>query len=132
MVWGGIGFHCRTPLIYIAGRLEIQLYISEELEPVVLPYIQHLPSAISQQDNARPHVIRNVQESPIRLNFFFGVFVPPIYRHSKMCGPCMHNDQPGIQHPLLYQINFGNMWNPHGLLNPKDLSKVSLILCRGV
>lgn len=65
MVWGGIGFHCRTPLVRIAGTLNSQRYISEVLEPVVLPYIQRLPSAIFQQDNARPHVARNVQE------FFF-------------------------------------------------------------
>ena len=31
------------------------------LEPVVLPYIQGLPTAIFQQDNARPHVARIVQ-----------------------------------------------------------------------
>ncbi|GFV09778.1 hypothetical protein TNCV_2598331 [Trichonephila clavipes] len=43
-----------------------------------------------------------------------------------------HNDWPGIHHPLQHQINFGNMWKPHGLLYPKDTSKVSLILCRGV
>ncbi|GFY32927.1 transposable element Tcb1 transposase [Trichonephila clavipes] len=65
MVWGVIGFHCRTPLVRIAGTLNSQRYISEVLEPVVLPYIQCLPSAIFQQDNARPHVARNVQE------FFF-------------------------------------------------------------
>ena len=36
-------------------------YISEVLEPVVLSYLQGLPTAIFQQDNARPHVARIVQ-----------------------------------------------------------------------
>ncbi|GFU62295.1 transposable element Tc3 transposase [Trichonephila clavipes] len=36
---GGIGFHCRTPLLRIAGTLNSQCYISEVLEPMVLPYI---------------------------------------------------------------------------------------------
>ncbi|GFT37784.1 transposable element Tc1 transposase [Trichonephila clavipes] len=36
--------------------------MSEVLKPVVLPYIQCLPSTIFQQDNARPHVACNVQE----------------------------------------------------------------------
>ncbi|GFV35433.1 transposable element Tcb1 transposase [Trichonephila clavipes] len=37
MVWGGIGYHSRTLLILIAGTLNSQRYISEVLEPVVLP-----------------------------------------------------------------------------------------------
>ncbi|UYV68031.1 hypothetical protein LAZ67_5002870 [Cordylochernes scorpioides] len=36
-------------------------YIPEVLEPVVLPYLQSLSTAIFQQDNPRPHVARIVQ-----------------------------------------------------------------------
>ncbi|GFU50357.1 transposable element Tcb1 transposase [Trichonephila clavipes] len=36
--------------------------VNEVLETVVLPYIQRLPSALFQQDYARPQVLRNVQE----------------------------------------------------------------------
>ncbi|GFX19399.1 transposable element Tcb1 transposase [Trichonephila clavipes] len=61
MVWGGIGYHSRTPLVRIAGTLNSQCYISEVLETVVLPYLQGLATAIFQQDNARPHVTRIVQ-----------------------------------------------------------------------
>ncbi|GFX57269.1 transposable element Tcb1 transposase [Trichonephila clavipes] len=61
MVWGGIGYHSRTPLVRIAGTLNIQSYISKVLEPFVLPYLQGLATAIFQQDNARPHVARIVQ-----------------------------------------------------------------------
>ncbi|KFM73143.1 Transposable element Tcb1 transposase, partial [Stegodyphus mimosarum] len=61
-VWGGIGYHSCTPLVRIAGTLNSQRYISEVLEPLVLPYLQGLPIAIFQQDNARPHVARIVQE----------------------------------------------------------------------
>ncbi|GFS92591.1 transposable element Tcb1 transposase [Trichonephila clavipes] len=55
-VWGGIGYHFRTPLVRIDGILNSQRYISEVLEPVVLPYLQGLATAIFLQDNARPHV----------------------------------------------------------------------------
>ncbi|GFX03079.1 transposable element Tcb1 transposase [Trichonephila clavipes] len=41
MVWGGIGYHSRTPVVCIAGTLNSQRSISE--------------------DNARPHVARVVQ-----------------------------------------------------------------------
>ncbi|GFU57883.1 transposable element Tcb2 transposase [Trichonephila clavipes] len=61
MVWGGIGYHSRTPLVRIADTLNSKRYISEVLEPVVLPYLQDSATAIFQQDNARPHVARIVQ-----------------------------------------------------------------------
>ncbi|GFV09502.1 transposable element Tcb1 transposase [Trichonephila clavipes] len=38
-----------------------QLVLHRVLEPVVLPYLQGLATAIFQQDNARPHVARIVQ-----------------------------------------------------------------------
>ncbi|GFS72723.1 transposable element Tcb1 transposase [Trichonephila clavipes] len=60
MVWGGIGYHSRTPLVRIAGTLNSQRYIAEVLEPVVLSYLQGLATAIFQHDNARPHVARIV------------------------------------------------------------------------
>ncbi|GFV83014.1 transposable element Tcb1 transposase [Trichonephila clavipes] len=61
MVWGGIGYHSRTPVVRIAGTLNSQRNISEVLEPVVLPYLQDLATDIFQQDNARPHMARIVQ-----------------------------------------------------------------------
>ncbi|GFT76274.1 transposable element Tc3 transposase [Trichonephila clavipes] len=61
IVWGGIGYHSRSPLVRIASTLNSQSYISEVLEPVVLPYLQGLATAIFQQDNARPHVAHIVQ-----------------------------------------------------------------------
>ncbi|GFT82745.1 transposable element Tcb1 transposase [Trichonephila clavipes] len=62
LCWSGIGFHCRTSLVRIAGTLNSQRYISEVSKPVVLPYIQRLPQAKFQQDNARTHVARNVHQ----------------------------------------------------------------------
>ncbi|GFV62251.1 transposable element Tcb1 transposase [Trichonephila clavipes] len=61
LVWGDIVYHSRTPLVLIVGILNSQRYISEVSEPVVLPYLQGLATAIFQQDNARPHVARIVQ-----------------------------------------------------------------------
>ncbi|GFY07853.1 transposable element Tcb1 transposase [Trichonephila clavipes] len=61
MLWGGIGYHSCPPLARIAGTLNSQRYISEVLEPVVVPYFQGLVKAIFQQENERPHVARIVQ-----------------------------------------------------------------------
>ncbi|GFX50579.1 transposable element Tcb1 transposase [Trichonephila clavipes] len=44
-----------------APGIMVQCYISEVLEPVVLPYLQGLATAIFQQDNVRPHVVHIVQ-----------------------------------------------------------------------
>ncbi|GFT18457.1 transposable element Tcb1 transposase [Trichonephila clavipes] len=55
--------HCRTgpAPVRIASTLNSQRYISEVLEPVVLPYLQGLATAIFQQNNARPQMVRIVQ-----------------------------------------------------------------------
>ncbi|GFV08119.1 transposable element Tcb1 transposase [Trichonephila clavipes] len=46
MVWSGIGYDSRTPLVRIAVTVNSQHYIFEMLEPVVLPYFQGLDTAI--------------------------------------------------------------------------------------
>ncbi|PRD26293.1 UNVERIFIED_CONTAM: tc1a [Trichonephila clavipes] len=125
MVWDGIRFHCFTHLVRIAGTLNGQCHTLEVLEPGVLPYIQRLPLAISQQDNARPHVALNVQE------FFFTHLIELLPPNRKRVVHARTTTDFGIHHLLLHQINFGNMWKPHGLLYPKVSSKASLILCRG-
>ncbi|GFW31809.1 uncharacterized protein TNCV_5039791 [Trichonephila clavipes] len=52
MVWGGIGYHSRTLLVRTIGTLNNQRYMSEVLEPIALPYLQSLATAIFQQNNA--------------------------------------------------------------------------------
>ncbi|GFS65551.1 transposable element Tcb1 transposase [Trichonephila clavipes] len=66
MLWGGIGYYSRTPLVRIAVTLNSQRYISKVLEPICLPYLQGLATTIFQQKNARPHVVRIVR-SPDRI-----------------------------------------------------------------
>ncbi|UYV60256.1 hypothetical protein LAZ67_1000569 [Cordylochernes scorpioides] len=49
MVWGGIGYHSRTPLVRIAGTLNSQRYISEITSPAATPdqLWQHVEAAWS-------------------------------------------------------------------------------------
>ena len=59
MVWGGISFAYRTPLVIIDGNLTAQRYINEVLTPAVVPFFAGHPNvALLQQDNARPHTAR--------------------------------------------------------------------------
>ncbi|GFU06984.1 transposable element Tcb1 transposase [Trichonephila clavipes] len=71
MVWSGVGYHYRFPLVRIAGTLNSQRYISEVLGPVVLPYLQGLATALIQQDNEQPHVTRIVQRFFVNHKFEF-------------------------------------------------------------
>ncbi|KFM77185.1 Transposable element Tc3 transposase, partial [Stegodyphus mimosarum] len=59
--YGAVLDSTHTSLVRIAGTLNSQRYISELLEPIVLLNLQGLPTAIFQQNNARPHVARIVQ-----------------------------------------------------------------------
>ena len=52
MVWGGICGQQRTDLIVIDGNLTTHRYIKQVLRPVLLPFLQHQPRLLVQQDNA--------------------------------------------------------------------------------
>ena len=59
MVWGGISWRYRTPLIVIEGNLTSRQYIDKVLEPVVVPFLQnHTDITLYQQDNATPQSAR--------------------------------------------------------------------------
>ncbi|GFT22296.1 transposable element Tcb1 transposase [Trichonephila clavipes] len=150
MVWGGIGYYFCTPLVRIAGTLNSQRYISEVLEPVVLPYLQDLVTTIFQQDNARPHVERIVQRffvnhqiellpwparSPdlLPIENKWSLFAQ---RLTQITHPAakfdLVSDSQSLSHSLTpHHINFGNVWKLLDLLYPKNTSKVSLNQCRG-
>ena len=57
MVWAGISYGHRMPLVFIDGPLTDQRYVDVILRPVVVPLVrQH--NVTFQQDNARTHVAR--------------------------------------------------------------------------
>ena len=59
MMWAGISYHYRTPLVVIDGNLTARRYIDEVLEPHVIPFLQQHPRVtVFQQDNARAHSAR--------------------------------------------------------------------------
>lgn len=63
MVWGGISYQNRTPLVIVRGNLTGQRYRDEILTPVVVPFLNaNVNVTLFQQDNARchtAHVCRN-------------------------------------------------------------------------
>ncbi|UYV71313.1 hypothetical protein LAZ67_8002588, partial [Cordylochernes scorpioides] len=63
MVWGAIAYDSRSPLLRIQGTMTAQIYVDDVLRPVTLPYLQGVPNALYQQDNARPHTARISQQA---------------------------------------------------------------------
>ncbi|UYV84986.1 hypothetical protein LAZ67_X004178 [Cordylochernes scorpioides] len=63
MVWGAIAYDSRSSLLRIQGTMTAQRYVDDVLRPVTLPYLQGVPNALYQQDNARPHTARISQQS---------------------------------------------------------------------
>ncbi|GFU80586.1 hypothetical protein TNCV_534601 [Trichonephila clavipes] len=86
-------FPGHTPLVYIAGTLNSQLYIYEVLEPCSSYTFSacHQPCSNRIMRDHIKHAMFENSSLAIRLNCFLGLLFLPIYRQSKTCGPCLHN-----------------------------------------
>ncbi|GFX15685.1 transposable element Tcb1 transposase [Trichonephila clavipes] len=62
MVWGTIAYDSRSTSIVMRGTLTGQRYVDDILRPHVGPFLNGLPGAIFQQDNALPHTARVAQD----------------------------------------------------------------------
>ncbi|GFV63441.1 DDE_3 domain-containing protein [Trichonephila clavipes] len=62
MVWGTIACDSRSTLIVMRGTLTGQRYVDDILRAYVGAFLNGLPRAIFQQDNARPHTARVAQD----------------------------------------------------------------------
>ncbi|GFX34593.1 transposable element Tcb2 transposase [Trichonephila clavipes] len=62
MVWMAIAYDSRSTLIVMRGTLTDQRYVDDILRPHVGPFLNGLPGAIFQQDNALPHTARVAQD----------------------------------------------------------------------
>ncbi|GFU23646.1 DDE_3 domain-containing protein [Trichonephila clavipes] len=62
MVWRAIAYDSRSTLIVMRGTLMGQHYVDDILRPHVGHFLNGLPVAIFQQDNAPPHTARFGQD----------------------------------------------------------------------
>lgn len=58
---GAIGYESHLCLVCISGTLTSQSYISDVLEPMVVPYFQDFRDTTYQQDNVQLHVACNIR-----------------------------------------------------------------------
>ncbi|GFU85525.1 transposable element Tcb2 transposase [Trichonephila clavipes] len=61
-VWMRPAYDSRSTLIVMRGTLMDQRYVDDILQPHIGPFLNCLPGAIFQQDNARPHTARVAQD----------------------------------------------------------------------
>ncbi|GFV50306.1 transposable element Tcb2 transposase [Trichonephila clavipes] len=61
-VWRRPDYDSRSTLIVMRGTLTGQRYVDDHLRPHVVPFLNCLPGAIFQQDNARLHTARVAQD----------------------------------------------------------------------
>ncbi|GFW77175.1 transposable element Tc1 transposase [Trichonephila clavipes] len=62
MVWGDVSYQEQSQLLRIQGFFKCNRYTREVLEPKVVSFLQGIPGAIFQEDNARTHNARNVPD----------------------------------------------------------------------
>ncbi|GFW84274.1 transposable element Tcb1 transposase [Trichonephila clavipes] len=124
-----------TPGIMVWVGIDSQHYMPEVVNPVVLPYLQGLATAIFQLDNARPHVACIAQRFFVNHQIELLPWparspdLSPIENMWSMVAQRLTQITPPA---LPHEINFGNVWKLLGLLYPKNTSKVYLNQCRGV
>ena len=69
MVWGGISWRHKTPVVVVDGNLTAQRYIDDVLTPTLVPFMRINPDVtLFQQDNARPHSARLTSEFLVNNN----------------------------------------------------------------
>ncbi|GFW32194.1 transposable element Tcb2 transposase [Trichonephila clavipes] len=78
MVWGAIAYGSRSTLIVMRGTLTGQRYVDDILRPHVGPFLNGIPGAIFQHDNARPHTARVAQDFLRHFHSSMAGLLPPI------------------------------------------------------
>ncbi|GFT28463.1 transposable element Tcb1 transposase [Trichonephila clavipes] len=79
-VWRRPAYVSRSTLIVIRGTLKSQRYVDDILRPHVGPFLNYLPGAIFQQDNADPLTARVTSFSDPSMSGRLPRFVPCITR----------------------------------------------------
>ena len=59
---GIIAYDSRSTVVAVRGTLTDQGYVDDNFRPHAEPFLNGLPTAISQQDNARTHTARVAQD----------------------------------------------------------------------
>jgi transposase len=89
MVWAGISYDARTPLVIVDGTLNAQRYVEEILEPILLPsWINTRRSGFSARQ--RPSTFcatdQGIPDKTTRSRYLTGPLTPQISLQLSICG----------------------------------------------
>ena len=134
MVWAGISFNHKSPLVVINGNITARRYIDDVLDPVMVPFLNTNPDiTVFHQNNVRSHNARITREYIQQVN----VEVLPWPAYYPDLSPIEHLwDQLG--HRLVNRTlnpETGNSWWLHcmksGPIYRRIASDVSFAQCAG-
>ncbi|UYV67512.1 hypothetical protein LAZ67_5001026 [Cordylochernes scorpioides] len=128
MVWGAIAYDSRSPLLRIQGTMTAQRYVDDVLRPVTLPYLQGVPNALYQQDNARPHTARISQQALQDVQMLpwppYSPDLSPIEHVWDIIGRRLHAlPQPRSEDELWQMISPRNTETVIIIINPSGMTK---------
>ncbi|GFU57529.1 transposable element Tc1 transposase [Trichonephila clavipes] len=114
MVWGAISYLGRSNLLRIEVNLNSNRYVRKVLPLEVVAFLQCIPGAIFQQDNACPHVAKTVRDLFSRT-------------HATSSLDCLFPDMSPIEHVwdlvgrrlALQKTNFCCAYKQYGILFQK-------------
>ncbi|GFU40471.1 transposable element Tc1 transposase [Trichonephila clavipes] len=89
MVLRAISYHGRSDLLRIEGNQNSKRYVHEERQLEVVPFLQGMPGANFQQNNAHPHIAKTVREfcSIQHMQLFrWSAYLPGISPIDPVCG----------------------------------------------
>ncbi|GFW02310.1 transposable element Tcb1 transposase [Trichonephila clavipes] len=143
MVWGAIAYHGRSQLLRIVGNLNSTRYINEVLQPQAIPFLQGLPGAVFQQNNARPHVAKTVKSyldsQQVQLLPWpaYSLDMSPIEHVWDIVGRCLARDIHPVASTDELWLRIRKIWNTlpqadiQNLFNSMPRRVAALIAARG-
>ncbi|GFX08570.1 transposable element Tc1 transposase [Trichonephila clavipes] len=132
MVWGAIAYDSRSTLIVMRGTLTGQRYFNDIFRPHVGPFLNGLPGAIFQQDNAHPHTARVAQD------FLRHFQTLPWPARSPNLSPVEHvGDQLKRQMPSCHSVHdlelaVQDLWGPSAFGQHKASNQLNAGPCGGM
>lgn len=125
LAWGAIAFHALSHLLRIAGTMTSRHFITNVLAAKLLPFLQAIPGAVFQQDNARPYITPDVQHVLYAHHVFPGLRTRRICRQSKTCYDRATIGSARQTHGLWMCIE--TQWRNSADRHPKSLSANALL-----
>ena len=66
MVWWAVSYNSRSHFVFLQGKVNISCYITQVVNPVLLPFLRQEGFVLCQQAVTMQRALRGVQQLPLR------------------------------------------------------------------